>query len=98
MCDSYEDYLEGLRSEKADGEREEYLIRQHLEDEAKRNERKPTDRMRRAMNLCEQCLHVKFEGNRDSFSEVSTFLSEYLDDAKAVWEDAVSSYYSNFDY
>lgn len=31
MCDSYEDYLEGRRSEIAEGEREEYLIRQSLE-------------------------------------------------------------------
>lgn len=98
MCDTYEDYLEGLRSERAEGEREECLIRQHLECEERNKGRKPTVKMLGAVNLCEQFLHIEFEGNRDSFNEVSAFLSEYLDDAKAVYEDAAASYYSNFDY
>lgn len=64
----------------------------------KKERRKPTDRMLRAVNLCEQFLHIEFEGNRDNFKEVSDFLSKYLDEAKAIAEDAVASYYSNFDY
>lgn len=61
--------------------------------------RKPTKRMIAAVAFCESVIDgLSFDGNIDSFNEVSAFLNENLDDAKARAEDAVSSYYSNFDY
>lgn len=61
--------------------------------------RKPTKRMISAVAFCESVIDgLSFDVNIDSFNEVSAFLNENLDDAKARAEDAVSSYYSNFDY
>lgn len=57
-----------------------------------------TKRQKAAVNFCESVLNIKFTGNIDNFNEVSEFLSEYLDQAKVIAEDAISSYYSNFDY
>ena len=52
-----------------------------------------------AVAFCECIIDdCSFDGNIDDFNEVSAFLNENLDDAKARAEDAVSSYYSNFDY
>lgn len=60
--------------------------------------RKPTKRMIAAVAFCECIIDdCSFDGNIDDFNEVSAFLNENLDDAKARAEDAVSSYYSNFD-
>lgn len=33
MCESYDDYMEGMRSERDDAVREEYMLRMHLERE-----------------------------------------------------------------
>lgn len=60
--------------------------------------KKPTDRMLRAVGFCEEVLNIKYEGNKEDFYAVSNFLSSYLDQAKIIMEDAMSSYYSNFDY
>jgi hypothetical protein len=57
-----------------------------------------TDRQKAAVNFCEEWLHIKFEGDINNFQEVSNFLSIYLDEAKIVSEDAIESFYSNFDY
>ena len=57
-----------------------------------------TDRQKAAVNFCEEWLNVTFEGDINDFQQVSNFLSIYLDEAKIVSEDAIESYYSNFDY
>lgn len=57
-----------------------------------------TKRQKAAVNFCETWVRVKFDGDIDNFKEVSNFLSKYLDEAKNIAEDAVASYYSNFDY
>lgn len=57
-----------------------------------------TPRQKQAVLFCERCLHIKFEGDWNNFNDVSNFLSHYLDEAKSVAEDAVASYYSNFEF
>lgn len=55
-----------------------------------------TKRQKAAVNFCEQVLDISFKGDIDNFNEVSEFLSEYLEQAKIIAEDAIESYYSNF--
>ena len=57
-----------------------------------------TNRQKVAVRFCETWLDISFEGDINNFNQVSNFLSTYLDAAKAICEDAVSSYYSNFYY
>lgn len=57
-------------------------------------DRKSTERQKKAVDFVEGWLDVTFEGNRDDFYEVSDFLSEYLDTAKEIAEDASASYWS----
>lgn len=57
-----------------------------------------TQRQKKAVRFCEIWLHVTFDGDINNFNDVNKFLSIYLDCAKATAEDAISSYYSNFDY
>lgn len=57
-----------------------------------------TEKQKEAVRFCERWLDITFSGDIDNFEEVSNFLYEYLDSAKANMEDAVWSYYSSFDY
>ena len=57
-----------------------------------------TKRQKVAVRFCEAWLQISFTGDINNFREVSNFLFEHLDNAKAICDDAVSSYYSNFDY
>ena len=58
-----------------------------------------TPRQKAAVNFCETCIEeAHFDGDIENFKEVSDFLSQYLDAAKTIAEDATESYYSNFDY
>lgn len=57
-----------------------------------------TNKQKSAIKFCEFWTKVEFTGDIHSFKEVSNYLSIYLDTAKAISEDAISSYYSNFDY
>lgn len=57
-------------------------------------ERKSTAKQKAAVHFCEQWLHTVFEGNIEDFYEVSDFLSDYLDLAKEIAEDASASYWS----
>lgn len=55
-------------------------------------ERKPTERMLKAVTFCNRWLYlddIEFKGNIDSFHEVSDFLSRYLDDAKLYAQAAM---------
>lgn len=54
--------------------------------------RKSTERQRSAVHFCEQFLHVKFDGNLNDFYDVSEFLSEYLDDAKNLYDEIACEY------
>lgn len=57
-----------------------------------------TPRQKQAVLFCERWLNIAFDGDWENFNDVSNFLSHYLDEAKSIAEDAVASYYSNFDY
>lgn len=57
-----------------------------------------TKRQKAAVRFCETWLQISFTEDINNFREVSNFLFEHLDNAKAICDDAVSSYYSNFDY
>lgn len=57
-----------------------------------------TNRQKAAVRFCETWLEISFIGDINNFREVSKFLFEHLDNAKAICEDSISSYYSNFDY
>lgn len=54
--------------------------------------RKSTERQKAAVHFCEQWLNITFEGNINSFSDVSAFLSLYLEDAKDLYEEAACDY------
>lgn len=64
----------------------------------RKQSRVSTKRQKHAVRFCEEILHIIFHGNIEDFNDCSRFLSEYLDDAKCRHEDAVWSYYCNFDY
>ena len=57
-----------------------------------------TNRQKVAVRFYETWLSISFTGDINNFKEVSKFLSKHLDYAKLIYEDAFSSYYSNFDY
>lgn len=54
--------------------------------------RKSTERQRAAVHFCEQWLKVEFKGDINNFSQVSDFLSLYLEEAKDMYEDARCEY------
>lgn len=56
--------------------------------------RKSTDRQRRAVHFIEDWCGITFNGDINNFYEVSDFLSDYLDDAKEIANDACASYWS----
>lgn len=60
--------------------------------------RQVTDKQKRAVYFVETWLKVKFNGNINNFYDVSSFLFDYLDEAKSIAEDAYTSYYSHYDY
>lgn len=51
-----------------------------------------TSRQKAAVHFCEQWLYVTFEGNINNYHEVSNFLSEYLDEAKNLFEEIRCEY------
>lgn len=51
-----------------------------------------TARQKSAVHFCEEWLHISFEGNIDNRQEVSEFLSNYLDDAKNIYEEIACEY------
>lgn len=56
--------------------------------------RKPTNRQLAALNFCCEMLDIKFIGNKDNSNEVSLFLSEYLDEAKSLYDELKCEYES----
>lgn len=64
----------------------------------KKIEKQVTNRQKRAIYFIESWLKIKFNGNINNFYDVSSFLSDYLGEAKSIAEDAYASYYSWNDY
>lgn len=56
------------------------------------NMMKTTPKQIAAVNFCCEILHVEFTGNIENRKEVSLFLSEYLDDAKNLFEEIQAEY------
>ena len=51
-----------------------------------------TDRQKAAVQFCEQWLDVTFEGNIEDKYQVSIFLSEYLQEAKDLYNEIRCEY------
>ena len=56
--------------------------------------RQSTARQKSAVKFVEEWLNITFTGNINDFYEVSDFLSEYLDEAKQMYDEAHSEYSS----
>ena len=56
--------------------------------------RQSTARQKGAVKFVEEWLNITFTGNINDFYEVSDFLSEYLDEAKQMYDEAYSEYSS----
>ena len=51
-----------------------------------------TDRQKSAVQFCEQWLDVTFKGNIEDKYQVSIFLSEYLQEAKDLYNEIRCEY------
>ena len=57
-----------------------------------------TPKQLRAVKFCEFVLDVDYQGDLNNYKEVSNFLYNYLETAKVIMNDAIESYYGNFDW
>ena len=53
-----------------------------------------TNRQKAAVHFCEQWLNVTFNGDINNFKQLSYFLSNYLDDAKQLYDEIQCEYES----
>lgn len=53
-----------------------------------------TNKQKAAVHFCEQWLNVEFTGNINNFKEVSNFLSNYLEEAKSLYDEVKCEYES----
>lgn len=53
-----------------------------------------TERQKAAVKFVEEWLDITFTGNINNFYEVSDFLSEYLDEAKQMYDEIYCEYTS----
>ena len=51
-----------------------------------------TGRQKAAVHFCEQWLNITFNGDINNFQQVSNFLSEYLEEAKNLYEEVKCEY------
>lgn len=51
-----------------------------------------TKRQRAAVRYCESMLDIKFNGDINNFNQVSSFLNQYLEEAKIREEDILQCY------
>lgn len=51
-----------------------------------------TPRQKAAIKFCEEWLDIEFTGNIDDKFQVSEFLSEYLQEAKDLYDELVCEY------
>lgn len=56
--------------------------------------RQSTARQKGAVKFVEEWLNITFAGNINDFYEVSDFLSEYLDEAKQMYDEVYNEYTS----
>ena len=56
--------------------------------------RQSTARQKGAIKFIEEWLNITFTGNINDFYEVSDFLSEYLDEAKQMYDEVYNEYTS----
>ena len=56
--------------------------------------RQSTERQKSAVKFVEEWLNITFTGNINDFYEVSDFLSEYLDEAKQMYDEVYNEYTS----
>ena len=54
-----------------------------------------TERQKAAVRFCQEVFDVSFNGDINNFSEVSSFLSEYLDEAKEFRSDMLSNWHDD---
>ena len=53
-----------------------------------------TDKQKAAVEFCEQWLDITFKGNIEDKHQVSIFLSEYLQEAKDLYDEIRCEYES----
>ena len=53
---------------------------------------KPINRQIAAIHFCEEWLNISFDGDIEDRQQVGSFLSEYLDDAKNIYEEVACEY------
>ena len=51
-----------------------------------------TGRQKAAVHFCEQWLNITFNDDINNFQQVSNFLSEYLEEAKNLYEEVKCGY------
>ena len=51
-----------------------------------------TDKQKAAVYFCEQWLNITFEGDIEDKNQVSTFLEEYLQEAKDLYNEIKYEY------
>ena len=51
-----------------------------------------TDKQKAAVHFCEQWLNITFEGDIEDKYQVSTFLEEYLQEAKDLYNEIKYEY------
>lgn len=51
-----------------------------------------TNRQKAAVHFCEQWLHITFEDDIENRSQVSAFLSKYLQEAKNLYDEVKCEY------
>lgn len=51
-----------------------------------------TKRQRAAVEFCEMWLQIEFDGDRNNFREVSSFLSQHLETAKNIAREVECEY------
>ena len=51
-----------------------------------------TDKQKAAVHFCEQWLNITFEGDIEDKHKVSTFLEEYLQEAKDLYNEIKYEY------
>lgn len=56
--------------------------------------RQSTPKQKGAVKFVEEWLNITFTGNINDFYEVSDFLSEYLDEAKQMYDEIYNEYTS----
>ena len=56
--------------------------------------RQSTPKQKGAVKFVEEWLNITFTGNINDFYEVSDFLSEYLDEAKQMYDEVYNEYTS----